>query len=238
MMALMMTMLLPLLSFNSSVPAAADPLPKRKVIILCDLTSSIDSARNIVKKNLAGLLHDLPLNTDFEVYSINKNITPPFYKGSTGFTAENKIHQVSICQKAMDRLFNADPANQTCIIHMMDVAYGSIEDAQESKKYQKILVVILSDMQEACPLGDQFINLEKSKQRTLTQTYDQAMKVLNKWEGKAYHFDNNVRIVTVVTSAEFNEIDQLQKFWDAYFKKINYPGKVRLSATLPTGCMD
>ena len=216
----------PLVSCKGKPVKIASANSKKLVLVLCDFSSSIDSA--VTRENVDKNIHDLFLHisaypgTEYYFYSIGNSLGRHFAHDSilSDETLNNKEIGGNI--QLLNQKRASLQSDSSCIIDCLSAIADKIALSQHDPRYTDIYLVLLSDMMEACPRGRIFINLEKENR------YDQAMAWLKNWAPvKTYYADlPKLKINIVFSTNKKNDYEFLKSFWQLYFKKAGFPGDV------------
>jgi hypothetical protein len=206
------------------------PHPKKLILVLCDFTNSLVAKDSNLKKNMQDALNAFPVNTEYYFYKINEDIDKAFIHDSIPAAASDiqKIDILARCQLIVDTVYhNAPRSGSTCINKSIEVLKPQIEYFMNRGTYQKIYIIILSDMLECCRWESGFINLEKN-------LFVDANYILKQQHMTPLCSDSSqLDIGIILTSGRLIQFDNLTRFWRVYFDSLGYHKPVYMGSDLP-----
>jgi hypothetical protein len=209
----------------------ANIYPKNLVLVLCDLTTSIDSLQTIDKviNNADKVLASLPPNTTYTLSPLGQTPDRAIYEGTTEadlpadeiLTANREKYDE--CLKKLYAEYGRRHDRATCITDALQASTATIKALQEKHIYDKITLIILSDMLEVCSVNGTSLNFEN-------KIFDPvaANKVLKDWPDSRRCFTDmdGVEIYVVFNTSKLVSYPKLSDFWGEMFAKAGYKRKV------------
>lgn len=201
---------------------------KNFVYMLCDLTTSIDTPKTIINKvvaNVEKVFAVIPPNTTYTLNPIGRAPDQSICEGETDTVSFTKTmirknkEQYDNCTKNIFQAYKTRHDNATCITDALQAACGTLKALDQKKAYDKVTLVIISDMLEACTINGIQLNLESVKTDTLT-----ANKVINEWPSSRQYFVglDDVEIYVVFNTSKLVSYSYLSDFWRRLFKQAGY----------------
>jgi len=201
--------------------------PPSLVLLLCDLTTSIDSLQtmNKVINNADKVLVSLRPNTKYMVNPIGQTPDQAIYEGET----EEHVSFDKVCEKNRDKydaclqkIYNAYSRRKdsaSCIIDAVQAAAGTIIALQQSHIYNRITLIILSDMLEACIDNGVRLDLERKNFDSVS-----ANRVIKRWPVERQFLAglDSVNIYVVFNTSKRVSYSSLSSFWASVFKRAGY----------------
>ncbi len=231
--------LLFLLFSLSNCEEAPPPPPKKAVFVVCDFSTSTKETKNntdsILLANANAVLRNLPPNATYTFYEVTDGAQSYLNQDSTGNSIDIYNDNLSNYRKTIEiiqRRQTSGRPNLTCINNTLQTIKSQLEYTYNNPAYEKVYLILLSDMLEACKYDTgngsrEMINLEDGK-------FVEGMLTLEKWVGDAYLSSMpNLEIGIVLSSGKNVSFDGLESFWRAYFKKVGYSKKIFLSTNMP-----
>lgn len=220
-----------------------DP-PKNLVYVLCDLSASIDrkQTKDNILKAASGIFHSMPANTEYYFMPITSSPEPAIFKGNTGKGRDratvygNNLATYKEQMVKLDKEFGKNTSNRTCVIDAIEAVSESLNAIRGYEdKYDKINLIVISDMMECCPVNGQFVNFEKIP-------FDErsADQVIAKWPNGRNFLSNTKKLnITVVFNSKANKgYVGIKTFWKKLFKAAGYSKVVPFVTDFNAGTLD
>jgi hypothetical protein len=208
-----------------TLAAACEPENKTVMVVMCDITRSLDTnsiskvkqtAVKILESNPGAEIHYYPIDSNLYV---NTLLNKKSYSGLK--YSERSAAVANDSKKLLENIENAyirRNARASCVLKGFNIAYNKFQQYQPKEKYN-FKLVFLSDMLECCNYTFGLINIEKNEK------YAASLQSLKDAPKPEFNLANQgVSITFVITAHRQLPIDEglHRDFWRSACKRFGY----------------